>query len=115
MKENIPRMIEEGYSTRTMAKELECSPTYVSNWIIGTYKKPITQIRREKNPNGNLTKLQVKMKENIPRMIQEGYSIVAMAKELGCGYTYVSNWIVKTYGKPIIQIRHENNIRIKIH
>jgi len=115
LQENVPRMIQDGYTIDAMAKELGCGPTYVSDWIVKIYGKNIKQIRHDNNPEGAITKLQKRMKENIPRMVENGYTIDAMAKELGCGPTYVSDWIFKTYGKHLKQIRCENNIRIKIH
>ena len=115
IRENIPWMIKEGYTLDAMAKELGCGSTYVSDLIIKTYGKNIKEIKHDINPGELSTKLLNKIRDNVPRMIHEGYTLEAMAKELGCGPTYVSNWIQKTYGKQIKRIRHENNIRIKIH
>jgi len=111
LQDNVPRMIQEDYTLEAMAEEIGCCHTCVSNWIIKTYNKTLTQIRQENYPNGYLTKLQVKMRDNIPRMIQEDYTLEAMAKELGCVPAYVSNWIIKTYNKTLTQIRQENNIK----
>ena len=79
-------------------------------WVYNMLRKLNMIIIKPKEP----TQLQVKMQENIPRMIKEGYTIEAMAKELGCGHTSVSNWIFDTYKKSILQIRQENNIKIAI-
>ncbi len=102
LKNDLIKRRSLGFTHKEIAELYHRSPSWVGEML------------KKFNITINRTKLQVAMEENIPRMIQEGYTIEAMTKELGCGHTQVLNWIFKTYNKYLKTLRQENNINIKV-
>lgn len=91
---------DSGKSNAEIAESLGQTKRWVDKQL---YKLKATRVR---------TKRSMLMQENIPWMLEAGYTIERIHDALQVGKTTISNWIKKYYTSGVVRFRKQNNINI---